>query len=353
VLGAVRLVPLAGERAGLDLRPASERRDGLGVPAIRRVRHDLPAWPVRARRPELCDQPVHSLAVHAAMRHARVPELPYTRQPWAELLGLTASHLIGGEPMSHGEDVAMLAHVPERRGLSRRIRPRVPQPTEAGLGGKHREQRAVVLPQVNRYAGMCRRQAERALCAQQPVEVGHERLPVSGSRCSLAWIQGSEPPDVVELSAQTAQYDSPVGDPRGRDFDRGTPDLELSALAASELVALEEPHKSTAVLMRPNGPANLWPGGAARRDRSDRAVAGPLLEPPDERGVIVPQRERHHAAVRLTAVLLDDAEMRLALDEAGDEMSLGGGKPVFHLQIIRSGPAENRIQRSIRTVSAH
>jgi hypothetical protein len=57
-------------------------------------------------------------------------------------------------------------------------------------------------------------------------------------------------------------------------------------------------------------------------DAAKRSDAGPVSQPADELGVVVPEAEVHQAPERLATVRLGDAEVALALDEPGDEVAL-------------------------------
>jgi hypothetical protein len=215
-----------------------QRRDGFGpIVALRFPRRQLiRGWPVAPGGLERRDA---RLELGSSSYGPRALQLGHGPEPHAQLFRLAAAHQDRIEPRRDLGDIRGRADAPERRRVRRRVRARVAEIPEPGLAGQHREQRPVVLSKMDADAGVGRPQAERALGAQQPVQIRHERVAVRRSRGCLIRCWCAKGPDRRETVVEPAQCEAAIRDPGRCDPHRGPPRLIFAALAAAQLVLIE------------------------------------------------------------------------------------------------------------------
>ena len=234
------------------------------------------------------------------------------------------------EPRRHLRDVRGRADAPERRRGAPAGTHESRGGTRARLAGQHRQQRPVVLSQMDADAGVARPQAERALGAQQPVQIRDERVAISRERPrplvrSLATAEGRiaarrvvEPRGVRNGARRSRTTRSPR---------RSATVSYLAALAAAQLDIDRAGRPSVAaVRLGPNQPSDLRLGrrrvgrdgmtpSRARFARAATATSGASSSRTPR---------RHEAPVRLPAVgPLVIPKWRFALEKARDEVSVG------------------------------
>ena len=221
------------------------------------------------------------------------------------------------------EQITQIGHLgapgdrPRRRWVERRAGAVAPHLAQAGLLGEQSQQRLVVLPKMNREPRAAIRDAEAALGADEAAYVT-PLLPRAAERGGTC-LGAAEPTGRGQFVPKLAKPRATARAVAARPYVDGVaPHAKLGGTPSVKPAWLDHRQQLPTVILAVDDPRDLWPRSPLSRDASQAPDAGNGEQPLEQVLLVVALVEDHLASQRLSAVLLVDPEVRLALQEPGE-----------------------------------